>query len=235
MANLAAHKRTRQVDAASKLERLIALTDAGLDVVSRLGVTILFNNYGRFDIGYDPSVPLYQVDDAPAVRELLGERTEEDVHSRVFAGYAGHTLYDLDSTFAAGPINHPVYFEISNRYVDIDAAMPHLEAHPLVRAITYDPGRPGAYDHVASSLKLVVALPDGIRSKIEKETSEYYKRISRKGERSGAGPSDFERAFTWSLTNKPKAYGDLLGLSKFARKHGEYKEPSEDDAFNEWD
>jgi hypothetical protein len=232
--NTNSKKRLRPVDAASKLENLIALTDEGLDVVARLGPTGLFAIYQPLDSGYGADVPLYRFDDEKGLRELLSGRSDEDIFSRVFASYGGVALFNPESALDAPPLNLPVYFEISDLHVDVDRALPHLESHPLIKAVAHDDGRPGAFDHVPSFLKVVAALPDSARSKIEKDFRERYQAL-RKGERVAASPTNFSEALTWNLSSRPKAYGDPFGLSKFARKRNEYQAPTDDefDSFDE--
>lgn len=163
--------------------------------------------------------------DAAAIRDLLAGLSDENVRGRVFAAYDSVALFGLDSSTEAPPLNHPVYFEVSNRYVDVARAEAHLHEHPMVKHVAYERGRPSNYDHVPSSLQLVVALPDAVRATIEHDVRAEYARYIRGGERCAAGPSNFERAFTWSLSDPGRCYGDPLGLRAFARARDEYQEP----------
>jgi hypothetical protein len=227
-------RRARPVDTVSKLERVMALTDEGLDMVNRFGVVDLFSRHRIFGDTHEPirdDGSLYVFNDADAVRALLSGRSDEDITRRVFASGDGVGLFSPDSPLDSEPVNHPAFFEISNAHVDIEKAQPHLEAHPLVKVVLFHRGRPGSYDHVPSSLNVVVALPDKLRSKLEKQHREHYARYVRAGERCAASPSFFTEAFTWHLSTSPKLYGDLLGLAQFARKRDEYKDPSNEDDY----
>lgn len=223
-------RKSHPVDAVAKIasKGLGALSDNGLDVVRRLGPTHL-SSYGRiFDTGYPVDEPLGWSDDPVALKELLAGKDAQDVASRVFIQAGDGALFAPGASVEDGPINFPVYFEISNRYVDIDAAEEHLKGHPMVLAVTREKGRPGSYDHVPSSLRLVVQLPDKLRSKIEAQSRSHYARYIRSGEYYGASASEFERVFTWGLATRPRENGDVLGLAKFARKRDSYDEPRDD-------
>ncbi len=211
----------RPVDALSQAERLLVLTDAGLEVLCAGGPFALFGSRA-------PGEPLYAIDDAAALRALLEGLSGAQIRERVFVDYDHLALFEYDSAFDATPVNFPVNIEVSDRYVDVHRAQPALDANPIVRQVVYDRGRPGSYDHVPAALHLTVALPDDLRSRIERDTREYYQRVLDPGERIAASPSFFAQTFTWALAEDPTRFGDPLGLAPFARPRDGYDE-SEDD------
>lgn len=223
-------RKARPVDAVSKLgnDSLVVLSAAGEDVLSRLGPTHLYEYYQVFDTGYAREETLAIFNDAKAIREILTGKSASEVEACVYATVDGMGLFTPSSPIDALPINHPIYMEASDRFVDVSRALAHLEAHPAVVAIRLDRGRPGSYDHVPSFLRMVVKLPDKVRSEIEAKSRVRLARYIHKGERYAAGSSEFERELTWELKSNPGAYGDPLGLSAFARAREEYQEPRDE-------
>lgn len=227
-----AKKRSRPVDAAAKLETLLVVTPAGHDVLGRLGPAHLFSHFNVFDKGYPPNTPLYFYDEPTQLREFLSVHDPEELTSRVFVPAGGFALFSPDAPLDALPLNYPVFFEISDQHVNIDAALPHLQSHPLVRAVSYERGRPGTIDHVPAHLYVVAALPDEVRAKIDAENREHFKNDVKKDARYFASPSFFTSALTWRLADDPLAYNDPLGLAPFARSRDEYQRPVAEDEYD---
>ena len=216
----------RPVDQVMKFEWLVVLRDAGLDAVSRWGVTAL-DPTGALPDAYVDRGDLIVTDYAVAISETLAGLSDDEVRMRTFAMHEWLGLYPLDSPVESEPLNHPVWIEVSDENVDISAARSHLESHQYVSRVVYDRGRPGSYDHIPSALYVTVTPPGDRRSAIGRDARVWYARHIRGDERFAAGPNDFELALT-RFPSESGGYGDLLGLAPFARAAGSYDDPSDD-------
>jgi len=224
-------RRSRPVDFVANLPGLILLTEDGLRAIRLFGGTALYNPH--LDLPIHPDVahedltlvsPTNQANKADEVRALLTS-LGSSISDHVFVSHSPEGLWPLDAPVSDPPLNLPLYFNISNRYIHVDQALPHLKTHPAVRFVSFNRGRPGSYDHVPSYLHLIVQFDDPTYTALNAYAA--------KNQRYGKPPhlassSTLESAFVYNATKPTKSLGDPLGLSPFARTES-YREPGDDE------
>jgi hypothetical protein len=219
-------KAKRGVSKLASLRNLTLLSEAGLAHLHTHGAGFLYG--GRVSgIDLDSLVVTSKVS-ADELNARLDGMTVDDITRRVIeVDGSSHGVWRLDQGDADGPMNVPVEFKVSNRFVDIDAAQAMLEQRDDVHAVTRRDGRPGSYDHVPASLDVTVTFDDATWEKLCAYALERYGTYRRAGNRPPAPSSALvSEAVTWPLHSGGGPVGDVLGLAGFARDH--YDEPDDD-------
>lgn len=228
----------RPLDGLDALDSLWLLTKFGRRILDDVPVELVLHPYprdidGQLDLPELETQPITEDIDQPSVRQQLTAMAADDVDRQVvrFNGY-DHSLWPTDVTDGTRPHNRPYLIEVSNRHVNIDQAEPHLRNHPFVLAAARQSGRPGAFDHVPSSLQVAVKLDDDTHHKLCELARQQPHRTTTTPAGLPPAPTSslLTEAATWYLTGdrEPPA-GDFLDLEQFARRH--YDEPDDTDCW----
>jgi hypothetical protein len=219
-----AAKKKRPINALNDLRDLYFITDEGLDVARTLGLYSLRGYDHTFEHKYPKEVKLLIGGDQPdALRAALAGKSDQFITEHVFYFVEAEALKPIGSTSASPVINFPVQLNISDQYVDIDAAEDYLKNNPMVKAIARNRGIPGYYDHVPASLNISLQLDDATRVAIDAAATARYGGV--------ASGSFLAEVLIWPPRSGDQAFGDPLGLLPYVRtdKINPYYEPREDD------
>lgn len=214
----------RLVDHISKLRDHLVCTDDGYQALHRHGV------HAIWPAGYqDPHPGILNAERHPdQVQELLASWDDTTRQQRsIEPDFGSLNLWALDATDSDGPLNLPVRFELTARYIHLTNAQAHLEQHPQVLEVTYERGHPGSYDHVPASLRIMVKFTDEQWKALADAAATHYANYRKAGERP-AGPSSnlIEQFLVWPhASGGSDPLGDPLGLAAFA--HDSYEEPDD--------
>jgi hypothetical protein len=209
------------LDTVDKTHHLLLLTSAGRDELDQYGVaqTIYRDYWNNNKWGAEHIIP-----DTDWCDTLAAMSDDTIVRQAVELSYSDNSVWKLGAQDADGPLNVPVTMAISDRYVRINDARTHLEQHPNVLDVTFNAGRPGAYDHVPASLELLVRLDDDTWKSVAAKAAEEYARYITPGARPpGPNESTLERLYVWEIRNGRTR--DLFGLLPYLRDDDEYQEP----------